>query len=638
MGKMNGASAKFLNWGLLALLCILAFWPMFRNGFVWDDEQYIVGNPAIRGLWPPGRFLNAYEQLGGIQANPLGQRPVMAFSFALDYAVSKLNPFAYHLQNLILHIVCVLGVAFLAQRLSGSSGAGFLAGALFALHPGHAEGVISFLGRSDLQVTLFILVGLWGYVQHLRFTGSQRAGWYALSLLSFALGCFAKESGLVLVGVLVIYEGFVSGKGAGKWWKKGLRLVPYLGIALVYAWVWETFKSGEAAKFTWWGGNPGRNFLMAFEVYARYLRLLFFPITLDPAQRVLVPNGFWDSQALLGLGLLLLSVAGAIWLLLRRPKVGFMVSWFLLGLVPVSNLVPLPRLIAAERWLYLPSVGLCVLGGWGAWVLYRRTRGWVRAAWIGLIGLVLVLFGIRTWLWNPAWGSEESLAKAIIAADPGYELGYSDLGSALAKEGKYQEAEKECRKAIRLEPNDAIAHSTLGVALAMQGKLAEAEQECREAIRVKPNYAEAYFNLGNVLDGDGRLYEAEQAFRKAIEIKPSYAEARVNLGNTLSGEGKLDEAVESYRDAIKLSPEDAEAHFDLGTVLGQQGKLEESVQECREAVRLKPDYAEALENLAYTLDKLGRRTEAREFWARAGKIEKRPGWQGLIQKRLGEPD
>ena len=147
-------------WATLCLFTLLVFAPMFLNGFVWDDPAFIAKNPAIRGLWPPGRFFSAQGSVAQGTIYPLtGQRPVMIFSLAVDYALWKLNPFGYHLTNLLLHLLCVGMVVLLVQALSRSPKAGFLAGALFAFHPGHSEGVIAFLGRSDLLATLFVLGG-----------------------------------------------------------------------------------------------------------------------------------------------------------------------------------------------------------------------------------------------------------------------------------------------------------------------------------------------------------------------------------------------------------------------------------------------------------------------------------------------
>jgi hypothetical protein len=143
------------QWVVLVLLCVLAYWPMFRNVYVWDDQQVIVDNPTLRGLWPLARFFRAQgPAAAGAIPHLSGQRPVVTFFLALNYALGKLNPFGYHLTNLLLHLLCVFGVVLLVQMLSRSRGAGILAGAIFALHPGHAEGVVEVMGEGGVMEAL----------------------------------------------------------------------------------------------------------------------------------------------------------------------------------------------------------------------------------------------------------------------------------------------------------------------------------------------------------------------------------------------------------------------------------------------------------------------------------------------------
>ncbi len=482
---------KLWPWGLLALLCLGAFWPMFRNGFVWDDQFFIVRNPALRGLWPAARFFQSQGSPAEGTIYPLtGQRPVMAFSLALDFAFFKLNPFGFHLTNFLLHLLCVFGVAALVRGLSRSREAGFLAGALFALHPGHAEGVIAFLGRSDLLASLFILLGFYGYERQREDVGRRKILWYAVALTSFLVACFSKETGLVLLGVLVVYEVWIVGFGKSpipNLKSKMLSLLPFLIIAILY-WVYRgKVLGGQGAGSKWWGGSPAKNLLMMFEVYARYLHLIFFPLRLSPLHSVPVPSGIWDRSVLTGGILLLGSLLGTAWALWRCPKKGLLAAWFLLGLVPVANVIPIPGvMMMAERWLYLPSVGLCALGGWGVWALLRRARSWTRPAWAGLVAVVLILFGLRTYLWSATWRTGMSLFTRCVEQSPQSPMAHHNLGYAYYRKGDWTRAEAEYRQAISLSPAYAEPHATLGDVLARTGRYAEAIQEYEAYLRYNP--------------------------------------------------------------------------------------------------------------------------------------------------------
>jgi tetratricopeptide (TPR) repeat protein len=278
-------------------------------------------------------------------------------------------------------------------------------------------------------------------------------------------------------------------------------------------------------------------------------------------------------------------------------------SWFLISLIPVSNALPVPGVqILAERWLYLPSVGACALGGWGAWILYRRTRRWMRPGWALVSAIVLLLFGVRTFLWCYSWRSKESLARTMVASAPDEPLGYTNLGVALVEKGKVEEAVGEYRKAIQL----------------------------------KPDFFQAHYNLGNALWHQGKAEEAIAEYRRAVSLDPDFAQAYFNLGLALGERGKVEEAIVAYRRAVQLKPDYAQAHYNLGVTLGQQGKAEEAMAEYRHAIELLPDYAQALENLAAMLDVQGQRKEAKGYWERALESEKRPEWLGLIRTRLAE--
>jgi len=612
----NARAPRVLWWVGLGVLCLLAYWPMFANRFVWSDPSFIVKSEAIRSLWPPSRFFTPQGKVTEGAIYPLtGQRPGMVLSFALDYSLWKLNPWGYHLTNFALHLLCVFGVVILARKTSRNKWAGYLAGALFAVHPGHAEAVIAFLGRSDLLATVFVLTGFLMYWRHREAKGWGKATWYAGSLGSYLAACFSKETGLVLLGALIVFEGLDlrSRDSKTKITKyKILSLLPFLMVALIY-WAYRgKVLGGQAAGTEWWGGSPSKNFMMMLEAYAHYLRLLFFPRSLSPLHTVPAPKGLLDGGALWGAGLLAATVGIVFWALRRHPRTGFLGAWFLLGLVPVANIIPIPGVILAERWLYLPSVGACALGGWGAWALYRRAGGWTRWAWAGLMVLALGLWGARTWVWTRAWRDEEGIARTIIATSPNSYLGQNNLGNVLIEQGRFEEAVQAFREAIRLKPNFARTYVQLGNALGAQEKLGEAEQAFRQGIALRPDLPEPHNNLGNLLGSQGRSVEAEGEYREALRLDPGYAEAHNNLGNMLGFQGKTGEAEGEYREAIRLQPDYLGAHFNLALTLEERGKFPEAEAEYRLLLRRSPGLTRAYYQLGFNLFRQNRREEAAE--------------------------
>jgi tetratricopeptide (TPR) repeat protein len=635
-------------WLLPLLLALLAFGTMFRNGFVWDDAFYLVKNQSLRALWPPAWLWGS----PGPGFPWLGRRPVTALSFALDYALWKGNLAGFHLTNLLLHLTCTLGVMFLARTLFRDRVAVLAAGVLFAVHPGHGEAVVAFLGRSDLLAAAFVLLGFWGYLRSRDAVGLERIGTYVLSLLSFLLACLAKETGLVLMGLLGLYEAFVAAETKSEIRNlkaKPIKLLPFLLLAVLYL-AWRSNPaSGTPALPPSWAGNPASLGGTLFGAFADYLRLFLFPLHLSPWYEAAAQGAGFGIKALLGITAFLLSLGIFLFLWKRDSRSAFPVGWFLLGLSPVllgwllpmlglKGLGGLPGPVVAERWLYLPSVGGCLALGWAYSLLREKVKPAGRAL-VSLGGMALVALLVwRQVSWNPVWRSEENIARAIVAAAPQSALGYNHLGFALWQQGRLGEAEQEIRRAIRLNPGYAEAHNNLAYALWQQDKAGEAEKELREAVRLKPDYADAHIQLGNILLAQRRPAEAEEAYRGAVRSRPDYPEAYFNLGVALAVQGKPAEAEAQYRQAVRLNPDYAEAHNNLGEVLGGRGRHGEAEREFREALRTDPNHAGAVWNLAACLDYQGRRPEARPYWQMALKLERDPRAVGAIQQRLKQPD
>jgi len=600
---------------LLALLSLGAYWPMFQNDFVWDDQEFIVKNRAIRSLWPPAYLWGC----PGSGYPWLGQRPVVALSFALDYALWKGNPWGYHLANLLLHLSCTLGVFFLARNFFRYQAPAFAAGALFAVHPGHGEAVVAFLGRSDLLATAFVLLAALAYLGS--WQGKRKPLLYGLSLGSFLLGCLAKETALGFLGIVLFLEGLRQKAEGGTWRSSVIRITPFVLVALFYGIYRHSILAGEPTRFTWWSGNTALGVKALFGAFAEYLRLFLFPLRLSPWYEVSAPGLGLDGKAFLGF----LSLCFMLWALLlfwkRDARKVLSLGWFLSGmllvlggwLLPLSGLKGLgglPGPVVAERWLYLPSVGGCLLAGLGLnyWWAREEARGKAFILVGGCALLSLLLW--RQISWNPTWRSEESLARALVAQAPRTALGYYNLANALAQKGELDDAEGFYRQAIRLKPDYAKAFNNIGVVFARMGRREEAEQEYREALRLNPGYAEPHNNLGNLLAAQGAWESAEEEYRQALRLNPDYAEAHYNLGTVYEDSKEFQRAEQEYQEAIRLRPGYVQAHNNLGNVLARQGDYFRAEGEYRVAIRLDSLFAGPCINLALVLIRQGRKEEA----------------------------
>jgi Tfp pilus assembly protein PilF len=630
-------------WLLPLALALLAFGTMFRNGFVWDDAFYLVRNPGLRALWPPAWLWGS----PGPGFPWLGRRPVTALSFALDYSLWKGNPAGFHLTNLLLHLACTLGVMLLARTLFRDRVAALAAGVLFAVHPGHGEAVVAFLGRSDLLAAAFVLLASLAYLKS--WDGKWKTLFYWLSAVSFLLGSFSKETALSFLGILVLLEGIRIRETKASWKNALLRALPFLLTVFLYVAFRRLAPSGVSTPVPGWAKDPARLAANLFSAFNEYPRLLVFPFSLSPWYEAPAHGSAFGTDALFGT-LVLALILWAFVLGLKKERGMVLASgWLLSGLAPLllgwfvpflglKGLIGLPGPIVAERWIYLPSVGWCLLLGQYYALLREKAKPAGRAL-ISLGGMVLVFLLIWKQIsWTPAWRSEESIGRAIVKAAPQSALGYNHLGFALWQQGRLGEAEQEIRQAIRLNPEYAEAHNNLAYALWQQGKAGEAETELREAVRLKPDYADAHIQLGNILLAQKRPAEAEEAYRGAVRSRPDYPEAYFNLGVVLAVQGKPAEAEAQYRQAVRLNPDYADAHNNLGEVLGGRGRHGEAEREFREALRTDPSHAGAVWNLAACLDYQGRRPEARPYWQMALKLERDPRMVGAIQQRLRQPD
>jgi protein O-mannosyl-transferase len=338
--------------------------------------------------------------------------------------------------------------------------------------------------------------------------------------------------------------------------------IPFFVLALVPSVVTFALQAGAttAAKHYPLGARSGN----ALISYCRYLGKLFWPTDLA----VFYPHpGQWQSgKVALALGLI---VGLSVLLIVKQRGSPFLLTgwlWFCGTLVPVIGLVQVGEQAMADRYTYLPSLGVLVLAVWGACELTRRWRYPVMAL-------------------SVAGGAAIVLCMALTRQQLGY----------------WKNSETLFRHALEATENNHIAHNNLGDDLLKKGKTDEAFSQFQEAVRLKPDYAGAHDNLGVALGMKGQIDPATREFQEAIRLKPGYADAHSNLGNALLIKGQIDEAIRQFQEAIRLKPDHANAHFNLGLALNKKGQIDEAIHQFQEALRLKPGYADARKNLDIVL-------------------------------------
>jgi tetratricopeptide (TPR) repeat protein len=540
----------------LGLVTLVVYIGVTANKFVWDDKYFIVQNYALR---QPGLLFSQF-----FKVIPLAYRPAMFLSLALDFKVWGLDPAGFHLTNLLLHVLNVLLVYLFASRLLGGRSFAPLAGLVFALHPVHSEAVAAMLGRSDLVVTMFSLLGLLAYQGSVE--GSRplrRGGLYAFSLLMYAGACLTKESGIILPGLIVLTENLGwGGNRARRGWKgQTLGMVPFAVIGLLYLAFLRT--AGPVSEQTAWGGGGWQTAMLMMGVAWHYLALLVFPFFLHPYYITYWPTG-WDFLQTAGGGLALL---GGLFLILRYfrffPLLAWALAWIGIALLPVANIIPIPGAMMAERWLYLPSIGLCVLAGREGNALLVRSTVTARRALIGAGVVVLALFAGRIVTWIPIWHDELALNRFVI---------------------------KE-------HPESMLAHVNLGNSLYLSGKLKEAKAEYLQAFLLNPGNAQVHLNLGNVYCAEGDTRKGIKEYRKAVSRDSTLVPAWVSLGTAYQARGEADSALAQYRRVLRLDPLNVPVLNQAGVLHLEKKDYAAAEKDFRRALALSPSEPGVKDNL-----------------------------------------
>jgi protein O-mannosyl-transferase len=619
----------------LTVFVILVFLPTLRNGFAnFDDSVYVYGNAHVQGgvTWESIRW--AFTNLEAGFWHPLTWLSIM-----LDCQLFGLRAWGHHLTSVLLHAANTSLLFLLFRRMTGATWRSFVVAALFGLHPLHVEPVAWAAARKDVLSTLFWLLTMLMYVRHAEKSGGSnqwsvtsnqtsraraagnglrttdqatlitdpRSLFYILSLLCFACGLMSKTMVVTLPFILLLLD----------WWPlqrfqlktqdsrlKTLRALileklPFLAAALGGGLLTVLAEKGIGAVAATTHFPISDRIGNSVLSYVRYLAQTAWPYDLA----VFYPYPKTLSLGLVaGAALLLLLVSAFTWRASRsRPWLAFGWVWYLVTLLPVIGLIQVGSHAHADRYTYVPLIGIFLVIVWGMHDAARRWRlplsAWATGT-IILIGLCILFTRRQIGFWKDS----EALFRHAIAVTGDNALACNNLGTALVSQGKLDEAVSVLRKAERLSPDDASVQDNLGAALARLGQLDEAIIHLRKAIRLNPAHAGAHNDLGAALGQQGRLDEAIEQLQLAVKLAPGDAGAHCNLGDALASKDRLDEAISQYKEAVTLKSDYPEAYCNLGIALARKGHLDEAIGRFQEALGLKPDFPNAQNNLRAVLE------------------------------------
>jgi tetratricopeptide (TPR) repeat protein len=593
-------------WISIALVAatIIAYAPARYCSFVnFDDTDYVSGNNIVKsGLTIKGvvwAFTTRYA------AN---WHPLTWLSHMLDIQLFGLNPGPEHLTNVFFHLGSTLALFWALFQMTELPAPSAIVAAFFAVHPLHVESVAWISERKDVLSTFFCMLTVCVYIQYVRRT--QRGLYWAVLGL-FAAGLMAKPMLVTLPFVLLLFDFWPL----GRWSFSNPTVLPKLLVEKLPLLIMSLISSAVTVVAQQ-GALVGLDrvpivdrFPNAFVAYFMYVKKLLWPSDLAVLYPLpITPPGWWIFAAL---GIAFISIF-AVWIAQRRPYVFVGWFWYLGTLVPVIGLVQVGKQAYADRYSYVPSIGLLLILVFGCYDLVHRIPAAKTAA---VAFASLAIFGCvdLTRQQLGYWLTSETLWTHALAVTSSNASAHVNVGSYLEKEGKLTEAISHYREALRLEPDFGIAQSHLGSALEKTGQLDEAIYHYDKAIQNGSEPAEWDFNLGNALAKAGKVDRLDDAVRyltRALQVKPDFPEARNALGICYLTKGQLEKAVSEFSEATRLKPDYASAHNNLATTLGELGRTEQAIHEFSEAVRLDPNYVDAHDNLGILFARAGRIPDA----------------------------
>jgi tetratricopeptide (TPR) repeat protein len=494
---------------VIFLLGTAVYLPTVSYDFVWDDFIVIKSNPQISspGNWPQLLFADFH-----ISQTSKFYRPTVLYSFALDHAVYKENPWGFHLTNTLLHGLNSALVAFLAWLLFRNPPAAALAGAFFALHPAHPEAVAFVSSRTDLLATFFSLLALIALIK--KSEKRPGIGLYLLAPLAFFLALASKETTVVLLIPMFLWlyrqnqketpglKGVLLGIGPS-----ALMTIPYFLLR---------FKALNILfpTQTHWPRVSSPLFLI--ELFFRYIAFSLFPLQRCSFFSESRPSYPPDFRFWLLLALALFLLGAAIYLIRRQRETAPLLAIFFLPWLPSFYYSLHNEIVMVERYLYLPTLGLALLAGWGFLKVPTNVKKWV--GW-GVVVLLAAYLGVTLWR-TPLWKNETILFEGLKKEYPSSPYVVSNLGLGYVKQNRLLEAYQELTLAVRLEPHKPFYHNDLGWFYLRAGLTAKARASFAEALRIWPDFALAYEGMGRTYLAAGDQKTAEEYFYKARLLDP----------------------------------------------------------------------------------------------------------------------
>jgi tetratricopeptide (TPR) repeat protein len=620
----NDRAATLIACALLVLATIGIYAQSINYNFIAvDDYFYVTANSHVKAGLTGESIRWAFTSMEVSNWHPLTW-----ISLMINYRLSGMDPSSYHAGNIILHALNAVLLLLVLRQLTGSLYRSTFVAALFALHPIHVESVAWISERKDVLSTMFWFLGIWAYLLYLRKPSAWR---YGAVMGAFVMGLMSKPMlvsfpiTLLLLDIWPLRRLAAESQRSVPLPRLFLEKVPLFAVSIVSCFLtfWAQKAGGAVAQLN----IVPFNFRMMNAVvsYVIYLGKMIWPLNLA----IFYPHpmntleGWKVVVCLIALaGMTYYSITAAA----RRAYVTFGWLWYIITLAPVIGIVQIGSQGLADRYTYVPFIGIFVIIAWGAPDLVgrffgakpeaiRRSRMMLGA----LAGMVLLALASLAYGQVRFWKDDITAWAHAVEVGPGDAFSEYNLGHSLHMQNRDDEAMIHYRQAAQIDPNRYDAYNNLGIILMNRGAYAEAESALQAALRAKPDFAKAYWNMGLVLCKMKRFSESFYYYTEAIRLDPEDTEIRTNLasshcdyGIALAGHGNVDEAIRQFEIALDIAPQSASAtaHYNLGVTYAGLKKFDLAKLEYEKTILADPNNAEAHNNLGILLAQLGNTEEA----------------------------
>ncbi|MBM2814657.1 MAG: repeat-containing protein YrrB [Ignavibacteria bacterium] len=562
-----------------AVIVFIVMSPALFNGFVYDDDVYISKNPYIYEL--------SFKFIKAIFSNYYfgNYNPITITSYNFDYSLFGASPFGFHLVNLLLHSAVVFFLFFLIRKLTGECFIAFFVALLFGIHPLHVESAAWIAGRKDLLLGLFFVLSSIYYLKYKN--DSNRIQFYIISFIFFIIACLSKAVAVMLPVVFLLYD-FLENKKIN--WKSIYEKIPFFIVSLILGLVTIDAQKAEGSLKSIPANTLVDKILLFFYGLFFYIYKMFVPLGLSANYSAPPKTGDSIPAIVLITPIVIIGlVALALYLRKKSKILSFGCLFYFITILPVLQIVPVGNAFTADRFFYIPSIGLFFALAAGIHYLYSHLKNSEylnRRLILTIITIIFLLLSFLSWQRTKIWKDEMTLFTDVIKTNPTFSLAYNNIGNVYNSQKNYPAAIEYLKKAIELNPTYTDPVYNLGNVYQLLGDNIHAIDMFQKTIVINPKHFEARHNLGISFQALKQYDSAMFYFKGIIAEKPDYVSAYNSLGVLYYQLKDLNKALEMFTETVMMNPRHADAFKNIGVIYLETGNREKAIENFRSSARL----------------------------------------------------